>query len=466
MRRIALSCRGIEKIYNPGTLLETHALVKSDLDLRAGRFYAIVGRSGSGKSTLMHILGGLDRPTSGQVIIDNCSLFDMSDSELATLRRKKIGFVFQAFNLLSEHTVYENIVMPLTLDHEKPDREHLSKIVKALGIDDKLSRYPSQLSGGEQQRVAIARALVTKPTIVRADEPTGNLDPKTGDEVLRLLKELSAELRQTVILVTHDMQIAALADRIIKLDAGHIEYDAQEEEEEDAWVQERGEPEDVLVCMELSKTYNKGRTNEVQALKSCSFSVRRGEYCAIIGRSGSGKSTLMHLLGALDKPTSGTVMLENKSLFEQSESELSRIRRERIGFVFQSCNLLPEHTVYENITMPLDIVSTPVDSDYIDRLVHTLKIDAKLMSYPSELSGGEQQRVAIARALAAKPAIVLADEPTGNLDPKTGDEVIRLLRDLAHRFNQTIMIVTHDTDIASQADRRIKLDSGVMTAEW
>ena len=174
MRRIALSCRGIEKIYNPGTLLETHALVKSDLDLRAGRFYAIVGRSGSGKSTLMHILGGLDRPTSGQVIIDNCSLFDMSDSELATLRRKKIGFVFQAFNLLSEHTVYENIVMPLTLDHEKPDREHLSKIVKALGIDDKLSRYPSQLSGGEQQRVAIARALVTKPTIVLADEPTGN----------------------------------------------------------------------------------------------------------------------------------------------------------------------------------------------------------------------------------------------------------------------------------------------------
>ena len=186
-------------------------------------FYAVIGRSGSGKSTLLHILGGLDRPTEGKLFIENEDVFELKDKELAKLRRRRIGFVFQAYNLLSEHTAEENILMPIHLDGREVDTEYYNRVIEALSITNKLKNYPDELSGGEQQRVAIARALVSRPAILLADEPTGNLDPSTGDEVLRLLKSISHAFNQTVILVTHDMEIAAMADRIIKLNEGRIE---------------------------------------------------------------------------------------------------------------------------------------------------------------------------------------------------------------------------------------------------
>lgn len=222
-KHIVLRAEGIGKTYAKGTSLETQALKPSNLEIEEGVFYAIIGRSGSGKSTLLHILGGLDRPTEGKLFIENEDVFELKDKELAKLRRRRIGFVFQAYNLLSEHTAEENILMPIHLDGREVDKEYYNRVIEALSITNKLKNYPDELSGGEQQRVAIARALVSRPAILLADEPTGNLDPSTGDEVLRLLKSISHAFNQTVILVTHDMEIAAMADRIIKLNEGRIE---------------------------------------------------------------------------------------------------------------------------------------------------------------------------------------------------------------------------------------------------
>ncbi|MFY9214852.1 MAG: ABC transporter ATP-binding protein, partial [Tissierellaceae bacterium] len=185
-------------------------------------FYAIIGKSGSGKSTLLHILGALDKPSGGKLYLEGSSVFDLKDSELAVLRRRRIGFVFQAFNLLQEHTVLENILMPIHLDGNDHDEDHFEKVISSLGIQDKLSYYPDELSGGERQRVAIARALVSKPAIVLADEPTGNLDEKTGQEVIELIKASAKEFGQTIILVTHDLDIAREADVVITISDGRI----------------------------------------------------------------------------------------------------------------------------------------------------------------------------------------------------------------------------------------------------
>ncbi len=217
-----LRTEGLYKTYNEGSENEVHALKPLDISIEEGVFYAIIGRSGSGKSTLLQILGGLDRPSGGKLFIEDKSIFDLSNNELCRLRRQRIGFVFQAYNLLEEHTVKENVLMPLHLDGRDIEPEFLKELVEALEISDKLDRYPDQLSGGEQQRVAIARALASKPAILLADEPTGNLDPKTGDQVLRHLKALAARFHQTILLVTHDMEIAGMADRIIRLHNGEV----------------------------------------------------------------------------------------------------------------------------------------------------------------------------------------------------------------------------------------------------
>lgn len=217
----ALQTKQLRKIYGTGDTA-VHALDGVDLDVQQGEFVAIVGTSGSGKSTLLHMLGGLDRATSGSVTVDGTEIFSLNDEALTIFRRRKIGFVFQSFNLVPVLNVYENIVLPIELDGNRPDREYVDKIIATLGLESKLRNLPSNLSGGQQQRVAIARALASKPTIILADEPTGNLDSKTSQEVMGLLKVTSDRFKQTIVMITHNEEIAQLASRIIRIEDGQI----------------------------------------------------------------------------------------------------------------------------------------------------------------------------------------------------------------------------------------------------
>ena len=200
----------------------TKALDGVSLSVEHGEFVAIVGTSGSGKSTLLNMIGGLDVPTSGKVIVDGRDLSTLKDEQLTIFRRRKIGFIFQNYNLVPVLNVYENIVLPVELDGDQVDKNYMQEVVRMLGLDDKLNNMPNNLSGGQQQRVAIARALVSKPAIVLADEPTGNLDSRTSSDVLGLLKVSSQKFHQTLVMITHNNEIAQLADRIIRIEDGKI----------------------------------------------------------------------------------------------------------------------------------------------------------------------------------------------------------------------------------------------------
>ncbi len=216
-----LQAKDLKKIYGSGDHA-VHALDGVSLSVEKGEFAAIVGTSGSGKSTLLHMLGGLDRPTSGAVTVDGQDIFSLKDEALTVFRRRKIGFVFQAYNLVPVLNVYENIVLPIELDGGQIKKDFVRQIVQLLGLDGRLDALPGQLSGGQQQRVAIARALAAAPAIILADEPTGNLDSKTSQDVLSLLKVTSQRFAQTIVMITHNEEIAQLADRIIRIEDGRI----------------------------------------------------------------------------------------------------------------------------------------------------------------------------------------------------------------------------------------------------
>lgn len=216
-----LKAENLKKVYGTGETT-VKALDGVNFSVERGEFVAIVGTSGSGKSTLLHMLGGLDRATEGNVTVDGKDIFSLKDEELTIFRRRKIGFVFQNYNLVPVLNVYENIVLPVQLDGKKPDEAYIDSIINTLGLSGKLNSLPNNLSGGQQQRVAIARALATKPAIILADEPTGNLDSKTSQDVLGLLKVSGKKYAQTIVMITHNEEIAQLADRIIRIEDGKI----------------------------------------------------------------------------------------------------------------------------------------------------------------------------------------------------------------------------------------------------
>lgn len=216
---------------------------------------------------------------------------------------------------------------------------------------------------------------------------------------------------------------------------------------------------DILKTTNLKKYYGSGDT-VVKALDGVNLSVTDGEFAAIVGTSGSGKSTLLHMLGGLDRPTSGSVEVEGKNIFSLKDDALTIFRRRKIGFIFQSYNLVPVLNVYENIVLPIELDGNKLDKNHIDNIIETLGLTEKVNNLPNQLSGGQQQRVAIARALASKPAIILADEPTGNLDSKTSLDVMGLLKITSERFSQTIVMITHNEEIAQMADRIIRIEDG------
>mgnify|MGYP004476270239 FL=1 len=217
-----LQVENLKKIYGTGPNA-VHALDGVNLSVEKGEFVAVVGTSGSGKSTLLHMLGGLDRPTSGKVLVDGKDIFSLKEEALTIFRRRKIGFVFQSYNLVPVLNVYENVVLPIELDGKKVDKTFIQAILQTLGLRDRQTALPNQLSGGQQQRVAIARALASSPAIILADEPTGNLDSQTSQDVLSLLKVTSQKFSQTMVMITHNEEIAQMADRIIRIEDGKIQ---------------------------------------------------------------------------------------------------------------------------------------------------------------------------------------------------------------------------------------------------
>jgi putative ABC transport system ATP-binding protein len=243
-RDAVVAARGVSKRYGEGDAA-VEALRGADVDLRRGEFTAIMGPSGSGKSTLMHILAGLDRPTAGTIAIDGLEIGGLKDRELTKLRRDKVGFIFQSFNLLPTLTAAENIALPMTISGRKLDARWFEELVETVGLTDRLGHKPSELSGGQQQRVAVARALVSRPAVLFADEPTGNLDSHTGDEVLQLLRRSVDELGQTIIMVTHDAHAAVTADRVLFLQDGEIVQDHRR--------MTRGEIYDVMKSLEVQR---------------------------------------------------------------------------------------------------------------------------------------------------------------------------------------------------------------------
>lgn len=223
---IILQTRGLKKYYGKGET-RVKALDGVDLDIERGKFTAIIGTSGSGKSTLLNMLGGLDTPSEGSIKVGDTELASLGSEEATIFRRKQIGFIFQNYNLVPVLSVWENIIFPISLDGRKPDRKFIMQVVKLLGLEKKMDSLPSNLSGGQQQRVAIARALASKPSIILADEPTGNLDSKTSDDVIGLLKMTGKEFHQTIVMITHNPEIAEMADRIIHIEDGRIVADWQ-----------------------------------------------------------------------------------------------------------------------------------------------------------------------------------------------------------------------------------------------
>ncbi|WP_026511854.1 MULTISPECIES: ABC transporter ATP-binding protein [unclassified Butyrivibrio] len=221
---------------------------------------------------------------------------------------------------------------------------------------------------------------------------------------------------------------------------------------------------EILRVSDLKKTYGKGDT-AVEALKGINLSVQKGEFIAIVGTSGSGKSTLLHMLGGLDRPTSGSVSIDGKDIFTLKDEELTIFRRRKIGFVFQSFNLVPVLSVYENIVLPIELDGNVPDKEFVDQIIDTLGLTEKRNAYPNQLSGGQQQRVAIARALSSAPQVILADEPTGNLDSKTSQDVLGLLKVIGEKYSQTIIMITHNDEIAQMADRIIRIEDGLIVSK-
>ncbi len=489
------------KVYGEGSNA-IHAVDGVSLRIDTGEFVVIEGPSGSGKSTLLQLFGALDRPSAGSVVFEGHDLALLPDRKLAELRLKTFGFIFQQFNLVPTLSAIENVETALApLGGSKRQRkERALRLLDAVGLSDRADHLPSMLSGGEQQRVAIARALSKGPRVILADEPTGNLDTRTGQEIMGLLRRLASEMGQTVVLITHDPEIAAAAPRVVRVRDGRIVADASGAElaaqattpvpafgqvvqqqpvyeqapaapvpaaapsNADQWIPTSTAPafqgEAILHAEGVVKHYVT-ESDDVVGIDGVSLIVHPGEFVAITGPSGSGKTTLLNCLSGLDRIDRGRVLIAGQTVHDLNDKEQSHLRSEVMGFIFQNWNLVPVFSAVENVELPL-LLNGVKPGEARQAAIATLDrigLGHRLEHHPNTLSGGEQQRVAIARALAANPALVWADEPTGNLDSVTAESVMKLLREL-NDDGLAIVLVTHDETIAEQATRRIYLRDG------
>ena len=494
------------KSYGQGSS-SIHAVDGVTLTIDPGEFVVVEGPSGSGKSTLLQLLGALDRPSAGSVMFEGADLALIPDRKLADLRLRTFGFVFQQFNLVPTLSALENVETALAPlgGSRRAKKERSLQLLHGVGLGDRADHLPSQLSGGEQQRVAIARALSKGPRVILADEPTGNLDTRTGQEIMAILRGLARDNGQTVVLITHDPEIAAASPRVVRVRDGRVVADASgatlvaqaaatpvtpvlppitvttpvgasqvpvavpTPTASNAWIETALAPKHVgeaLLHAEGVVKHYVSENEDVIGVDGVSLTVHEGEFVAITGPSGSGKTTLLNCLSGLDRIDHGRVLISGQTVHDLSDKEQSHLRSEVMGFIFQNWNLVPVFSAVENVELPLLLngVKPGAARAAAAATLERIGLGHRLGHHPNALSGGEQQRVAIARALSAGPALVWADEPTGNLDSHTAESVMDLLREL-NRDGLAIVLVTHDESIAEQASRRIYMRDGRLLAD-
>jgi ABC-type lipoprotein export system ATPase subunit len=469
-KRVTIAAEGLSKHFQHKQGL-VRAVDGVSFTFTEQQFITIIGPSGSGKSTLLYLLGGLDRATGGRLLIDGVDVTRLSERQEHEFRRKKLGFIFQSFHLIPHLTVLENVLLPMQLtggQSQAQMRERARRLLLELGISEDRHRFvPGRLSGGQKQRVAIARALANDPQVILADEPTGNLDVYHGRLIIQLLKRL-AEQGKTVIVVTHDRSVTWLADVRLEMEDGKLRPMPQYVGRSPATSASArpvipAEERAVTVSAEELSRYFKYQGGLVKAVDGASFTFTEQQFVTITGPSGSGKTTLLYLLGGLDKATKGTLLVDGVNMRRLSGRKENRLRRRKLGFVFQSFHLVPNLTALENVMLPMQLAGgrsrTQMRTRAHDLLLEVGISEDRHYHKPGELSGGQQQRVALARALANDPRIILADEPTGNLDSYSSKLVIRLLKSFAEQ-GKTVIVVTHDGSIAKLADLRIRLVDG------
>jgi ABC-type lipoprotein export system ATPase subunit len=457
------------------------------LDLRVGQgeFVAIVGPSGSGKSTLLRILAGLDRPSAGSIALLGAELATATPAALDDHRRAHVGLVEQHYRrAISPYlTAAASIALPLRLrgTSDAVVRSRVTDLLDLVGLGDRGAAYPHQLSGGEQQRIAIAVALATRPSILLADEPTGELDGATAEIVLRILRDAVRAEKVTCIVVTHDVLVERIADRVIHVADGRVVaerrggIDDAPDRAVDAqgWLAPplpvRGEdlastvrprqPGDVAVLEAAARHYGSEDGQGALGLPPTDATFRRGGLHVVTGPSGSGKTTLLRLLTGLDRPTAGRVITLDQDLATLDRDALARLRASRIGIVDQVRDLVPFLSAQENVELGLAIrrLDGPGSSDRAAGALERVGLADKAHRSPDGLSAGERLRVAIARAIVAEPELLVLDEPTAALDRAGARSVAALLQGFdAERV--TIIATTHDPALIEAGSDRLRLD--------
>lgn len=529
-----VSCDNLVKIYKVANL-EVVALQGLDLEVTKGEMMALIGSSGSGKSTLLNVIGGLDIPSAGKVFVLGQDLLGMSERERVRYKREAVGFVWQqpSRNLLPYLTALENIETPMMLHKTRRDeyKGRARELLAILGLIERHNFKPSQLSGGEQQRLALGVALANNPPLLLVDEVTGQIDSTASEKIFNALRKINETFNTTIIMVTHDPQVAAKVDRIVSIRDGRTSTEIRRQrnwkdgsmEEEEEWVildqagrlqlpqvyvdtlamrervKVRLEDDHVSVWPEfiqsdqislkqwrptqefendqnstgktqytpkietkdLFRTFNVG-VEEIPAVRNVSLEIPGGVFAHIKGRSGSGKTTLLNLICGLDNPTSGEVYIDEFNISAMLPVEKLELRRKKMSFVFQNFGLLPFLSARENVEVPLRLVNTPSNERRLraDEVLAQVGLSARANHRTYELSGGEQQRVALARALVSRPVIILADEPTGQLDSVTGSNIILLLREIVNQLGITVIVASHDPKVAEAVDMVFELRDG------